>query len=136
VFRGEDADPERYPYLVSLRQRLFSGETTHFCGGALISPTTVLTAAHCVSTLDPGEMPIVHIGRYCQGVCTGRLAAFNNFEIAEAISVDVHPSWRNIFAGDDIAVYTLRRWGTFPSLTLTSALTPQIRNKISTFHNW
>lgn len=110
VFRGEDADPERYPYLVSIRERLRTGESRHFCGGTLISPTSVLTAAHCLDALDPGEMPVIHVGRYCQGVCTGDLSQYNDFEEVDATRVFTHPEWRSIYEGNDIAVYTLRRW--------------------------
>lgn len=111
VMGGEDASASRYPYLVSIRNNVQPGEDVHHCGGALISPTTVLTAAHCVDDFR-GTMPEIHIGRYCQGQCTGALSRYNNFEVAQAKSVFVHPDWQpwNTFTGSDIAVYELTRW--------------------------
>eukprot|EP00873_Tetraselmis_striata_P019038 jgi/Tetstr1/439302/TSEL_027743.t1 len=110
VMGGEDASASRYPYLVSIRNNVQPGEDVHHCGGALISPTTVLTAAHCVDDFR-GTMPEIHIGRYCQGQCTGALSRYNNFEVAQAKSVFVHPDWQpwNTLTGSDIAVYELTR---------------------------
>jgi trypsin len=47
IVNGEAANPEDYPWLVSLR-RFEDGEGA-LCGGALIRPNVVLTAAHCIA---------------------------------------------------------------------------------------
>ncbi|KAL3145513.1 hypothetical protein ABBQ32_003337 [Trebouxia sp. C0010 RCD-2024] len=42
---GENANPARYPYMVSLRMQQ-AGTLRHYCGAPLISPSALLTAAH------------------------------------------------------------------------------------------
>jgi secreted trypsin-like serine protease len=43
IINGQDAPPERYPYFVAL----FDKNDNLRCGGTLIAPNIVLSAAHC-----------------------------------------------------------------------------------------
>jgi len=50
VVNGEEADISSYPWQVALR--LSSDPDGVFCGGTIIDPNWVVTAAHCVYDLQ------------------------------------------------------------------------------------
>jgi len=49
IDNGVSADPSQFPYVV----RLVGADPGRDCTGTIIGPNTILTAAHCVSGLDP-----------------------------------------------------------------------------------
>lgn len=58
IIGGSDAKSEEFPYIASVRY-----VNAHTCGGSIISPNHVLTAAHCVSDIgtkpvDPSEITV------------------------------------------------------------------------------
>ncbi|NOX61864.1 MAG: serine protease [Chloroflexi bacterium] len=65
IIGGEDAPPDAWPWMTAL---VFSDAANdfeaQFCGGSLIAPNWVLTAAHCVEELlSPSEVQVI-VGAY------------------------------------------------------------------------
>lgn len=57
ILNGQNAT-RSYPYQISL-QKMKNNEWIHRCGGAIVSPTCVLTAAHCVLYQLPEKLTIL-----------------------------------------------------------------------------
>lgn len=91
VVGGQNAD-EDYPFMVSIQR---GGE--HFCGGSLLSPKWVLTAAHCVEGAEPGKLALrIGSDTWEEG---GEKAAVSK--------IVVHPDFDWDSAGGDIALVRL-----------------------------
>lgn len=65
VINGQDAVPHSWPWQISLR--VYGG---HICGGSLISPEWVVTAAHCVHrNPSPNRYTVVVGKKVCDRNC-------------------------------------------------------------------
>lgn len=107
VVNGTDAAADQFPYLVALvdAERLESDGLfqAQFCGGTLTTPTTVVTAAHCVVDQGTGRVSIpseilIGFGRDLRG---------SSIRLVPVASVAVHPGYEARSASRDVAVLTL-----------------------------
>jgi len=63
IVGGSEAVPHSIPWQVSLRRK---SDNFHFCGGSLLDPTTVITAAHCTEIWDYASEVVVVAGDHSQ----------------------------------------------------------------------
>lgn len=99
IIGGEEATPGAWPWMVALVSAdspdAFNGQ---FCGGSLIAPTWVLTAAHCTEGATADQIDVV-LGRHALSSNAGE-----RIRVAEIIN---HPNYNPDTVNNDIALLRL-----------------------------
>lgn len=62
IVGGEIAFPHSNPYLVSLKRGII--RPSHFCGGSIILPNWIVTAGHCVLSIEATGVAAAVAGRH------------------------------------------------------------------------
>ncbi|KAM6296250.1 chymotrypsin-C [Aegotheles albertisi] len=98
VVGGEDARAHSWPWQISL-QYSRSGQWYHTCGGTLIDPSWVLTAAHCISSSQTYR---VVLGKQDLSVEDEPGSVAMGVE-----KIIVHEKWNSLLIVNDIALIKL-----------------------------
>lgn len=109
VVGGRAADFDQWRFTVAIVHRRYG----FWCGGSVIAPDRVLTAAHCVKGVRAGSFVVV-ANRY-------RLRHTSQGERIGVVAKQVNPSFNYFKARHDAAVLTLAVPTSAPPVTLAGA---------------
>ena len=98
IVGGEVAAAHSLGWSVSLRV----SQTRHFCGGSILSPHYILTAAHCLEDLTSSY------GRITVAVGSDRLNDNEGQRLAVS-KIYLHPRWNTVTKENDIALIKLSK---------------------------
>ncbi|MGK8522917.1 S1 family peptidase [Nocardia asteroides] len=119
IVGGADATTAQYPWLAAIgTPLLLTRPSGQFCGGALIAPDQVITAAHCVAVAQPlAQTLTVTFGRDDLRGQDGNTVPVKD--------IRVHPGFRTSGGGatvyhDDVAILTLNQPQPGPTITIAA----------------
>ncbi|MGV9348198.1 trypsin-like serine protease [Streptomyces spiralis] len=118
IIGGTQASLSEAPWMVQLHYYDATTGEGYFCGGTLVAPAKVLTAAHCVYGLNWADNGAIVAG-------TSQLSDGSDLHGGRAVGVWrqwVNPTYNpNTTAGGDLAVLTLTEPLPYKTLQLTSS---------------
>ena len=111
ILGGLIAAPGQFPWMAGLvdgSSRIASNGL--FCGGSVIAPRVVLTAAHCVEGVRPGDLDVV-VGRT-------QMSSGTDGERVDVTQIVKHPDWDSSRLVNDLALLQLARAVSAPAIAL------------------
>ncbi|MBJ7471818.1 MAG: serine protease [Solirubrobacteraceae bacterium] len=115
VVGGREATPLDNPSMVGLTERGASPDEVLFCGGALISPTVVVTAMHCLGNFDNPSGDLASKIDVVGGALSRRDGQMQRAQVAELVR---HPNWDDARTLHDVLVLKLATPLPLPSLAV------------------
>ena len=129
VVGGVNAQSGAWPFMASIQKRsAFSFNWSHSCGGTLIAPSWVLTAAHCVED----EIPLSRI-RVALGIHDLYSGSPNIHTIHSKI---IHPSYNSRTLDSDLALLRLSQAASQSPVNLIDSDSLQQAGTTATLIGW
>ncbi|MFI6208426.1 S1 family peptidase [Streptomyces sp. NPDC051041] len=94
IVGGTTTTTTAYPFVMQITD----ASQNQFCGGTLVSPTKVVTAAHCMVGETTSSVRVVGGRTYLNGT---------NGTVSRVSRIWIHPSYTTATRGEDVAVLTL-----------------------------
>jgi len=113
ILGGQVASPGQIPWQVSIQ------DTSHYCGGTLLSKDWVLTAGHCFSRGTKGLTAVVGATNLQKD------SSSQKFGIAKVI---IHPGYKAFSHKNDIALVKLSSSATLNDKTVIPACLPKAKD--------
>ncbi|CAF2454736.1 unnamed protein product [Rotaria sp. Silwood2] len=129
IFGGEIAASHSWGWSVSLRK----SDIGHFCGGSILSPSYVLTAATCVYkiNLTTTELTVV-VGTDNLDDNIGQRSAVSEIYVHPKWNQQWHPTWNSTKFENDIAILKLKEAISFDDDNIAKLCLPSSYDTIET----
>ena len=133
IVDGYQPHSSQWPWIAALIDKTRAGDDyqRHACGGTLVSPTVVLTAAHCVSedgVVKPASSLQVALGKRKLSAAGG--------EHIDVAAIAVHPSYGTSGHRFDVALLYLRQASAMTPASLLAAGVSIPRGTSATVMGW
>jgi secreted trypsin-like serine protease len=101
VVLGQEVTPHSLPFQAFIEMTEKDGRTT-ICGGSLITPSTILTAAHCIYDVKTVKVILGAHNRRTEEPCQQRQTILDS-------NMKLHPGYTPSTPDDDIALLILKK---------------------------
>jgi secreted trypsin-like serine protease len=98
IIGGTNVTPPDYPWMAGLSET--NDPIDHFCGGVLIAPDWVLTAAHCLEGMSTNNTKVFFGAYYLSNPLAG-------YQVVNSSSLIIHPDYDDWTSDNDIALIQL-----------------------------